>query len=586
MFGARFDDADSGRSFVLRDPHCEIVATELSDVTDAIERVSQEAAAGRWVAGYVAYEAAPAFDGALVVREDYDGPLVWFGVFGGTIDVDPPDTLPPDPLGYTASNWVPSFDRDRYGAAFAAVRRHIALGDSYQINLTFRMHATLSASADLLYASLVAAQHPRYAAHLWHGDTHIVSVSPEQFFSVRDMRVTTRPMKGTAPRGRWAAEDEARRLGLESSEKDRAENLMIVDLVRNDLGRIAEFGSVQVDELFKIEQYRTVWQMTSQVAAVLRPGIGLVDVFGALFPCGSVTGAPKARSMAIIAEQEPGPRGVYCGAVGFVPPGDGVEGASFNVAIRTAVVDQSGGSATYGVGGGVTWDSDADAEYDEALAKALVLTESGARVELLETIRWEDGYVLLEEHLERLRSSAAYWAVVCDVDLVRRALLESAESLRGPTRVSLVLSGSGAVSVALARAPERFSVGPGLAQEPVRVRIDLDPLDSSDPRLFHKLTDRGHFDDRRSRHRDVDDVLCVNEHGHVTESTIANVVFLVGGEWLTPPVADGLLPGILRSELLDAHTITERSVTIAEARVAEAVALINSVRGWWPAVMS
>lgn len=585
MFGARFDDAATGRSIVLKDPLRSIVAFEISEVVGAIRMVSEEAAAGKWVAGYVAYDAAPAFDEALAVQGGHEGPLVWFGVFGEVIDVDPSHLNPTEAVGYAVSRWVPAFERERYASAFAVVRRHIELGESYQVNLTFPMHAAFSGKAEPLYRALVGAQHPQYAAHLWHDDTHIVSVSPERFFAVSDNRVTTRPMKGTAPRGRWASEDEARRRELESSEKNRSENLMIVDLLRNDLGRIAEFGSVSVDELFTLEKYRTVWQMVSEISATLRPEVDLPALFGALFPCGSVTGAPKARSMKIIADEEPTPRGVYCGAIGFVPPGDGVAGASFNVAIRTVVIDEAKGVATYGVGGGITWDSHASAEYDEALMKARVLTESGSPVALLETIRWDNGYVLLEEHLLRLERSAVYWGAVCDRDSVQRMLSEIAGSLETPTIVRLVLSEEGAVSVTLSQAPERFLTTPGGAEDPVRVRIDTESLDSSNPRLFHKLTDRRHLDDRAGRHLDVDDVLCVNEHGHVTESTIANVVFLIEGEWLTPPISDGLLPGILRAELLDTRMITERSVTISQARAAEAVALINSVRGWRPAVI-
>jgi para-aminobenzoate synthetase/4-amino-4-deoxychorismate lyase len=342
---------------------------------------------------------------------------------------------------------------------------------------------------------------------------------------------------------------------------------------------------VEVDELFTIEKYQTVWQMTSEISATLRDDADLEDVFAALFPCGSVTGAPKARSMEIIADLEEDHRGPYCGAVGFIPPGDGLEGASFNVAIRTAVVDESEGVARYNVGGAVTWDSNVGSEYEEALTKARVLTGGSADVELIETIRWDDGYVMLEEHLARLGDSAEYWGMSCDVNSLRPMLTELEGVMNGPTRVRVLASGEGRVALSLSAAPERFPLGPGPADEPIRVCIDRIPLDSSDPRLFHKVAERSRFDDRRKRNVGVDDVLCVNEHGDITESTIANATFLIDGIWRTPPITDGLLAGILREKLIMSGVLKEQSVSIPEALGAEAVALVNSVRGWQPAVI-
>lgn len=289
--------------------------------------------------------------------------------------------------------------------------------------------------------------------------------------------------------------------------------------------------------------------------------------------------------MDIIANLEDAPRGVYCGTVGFIPPGDGLDGASFNVAIRTAVIDESEGLARYGVGGAITWDSVASDEYDEALTKARVLTGRSADVDLIEAIRWDDGYVMLDEHLTRLAKSASYWGMACDVDSLRPMLAELEDQMSGPTKVRVVASGDGRVTISLSDAPERFPLRPGPADEPVRVCIDRDPLDSSDPRLFHKVADRTRFDDRRKRNAGFDDVLCVNERGNVTESTISNAAFLIDGVWRTPPIVDGLLGGILRQRLIDDGTLTEQSVSIEDACSADAAALLNSVRGWQPAVI-
>lgn len=585
MFGARFDDAIEQRSFVATDPVTEIVANDLSEVRDAIEQVSSAARDGYWVAGYVAYNAAPAFDVSLVVADTTDAPLVWFGVFGGIVDVDPPrvDEMASGPL--TVSGWQPSISQDEYLDAFEAVRSHIEQGDTYQLNLTFSMRASVSGDMSEMYARLVSAQHPSYAAYLWHGDRHVISVSPEKFFAISKRHITTKPMKGTARRGRWGTEDAALMAALASSEKDRTENVMIVDLVRNDLGQICEYGSVTVSNLFDIEQFPTVWQMTSDVSGTVRSGIGLDDVFGALFPCGSVTGAPKARSMEIISRIEKENRGVYCGAIGFVPPGDGVDGASFNVAIRTVVVDEVEGMASYGVGGAITWSSTAADEYAEALTKARVLTEVHRRIGLFESIRWDGEFFMLDAHMDRLSESSEFLGMPCDVRAIRDMLSDVASTLSEPTKLRVDLSESGVVSVSPSGTTKRFNLGPVPSGDEIRIVIDREPLDSSDGRVFHKGADREHFDLRRRRNPDADDVLCVNTDGRVTESTVANVVFLIDGTWITPPVADGLLPGVLRQRLLEDGTLSERSVTIAQAESASAVALINSVRGWVPAAI-
>ena len=584
MYGARFDDAIEQRSFSLVDPREQLVADSLDQVQEVIAAASAASAAGHWVAGYVAYEAAPAFDDSLVVRAGTDGPLAWFGVFNGAIE-EPP--LKRDPMAagaYSVSEWQPSIDQPSYKASFDEIRERIKAGDTYQVNLTFPLTAAFTGDPAGLYADLLVAQAPAYAAHIFHDDTHLVSVSPERFFAVHNGRITTRPMKGTARRGRWLDEDIAAWERLVASEKDRAENLMIVDLLRNDLGRVATFGSVVVDDLFTIEKYQTVWQMTSGVSADLRPDVALGDVFAALFPCGSITGAPKASSMRIIADVEDVTRGVYCGAIGFIPPGDGREGASFNVGIRTVQIDADEGFARYGVGGGVTWYSDASLEYDETVTKALVL--AGARdIQLVETIRWDGDFVWLEEHLERLRRSASYWGFGIDIGAIGLVLDSSVEELTAPTKVRLVVADDGTASVSLAPAPVRFSEGPGPHGDVVVLALDETPVDSRRRDLFHKSTDRAPYRIRAQRHPAADDVMLVNEHGNVTETTIANLVFLIDGEWVTPPLADGLLPGIMRGRLLDDGTVRERSVSAKVAQAADAVAVINSVQGWRQALI-
>ena len=377
---ARFDDlrADPPISFAMAGFERELVTRRVEDVPNLIAAAEEEARNGRFAAGFISYEAAPGFDPALTVRgPDEAVPLAWFGVFERRIDVDPP--APTDEASPQAE-WTPSESRDRYDASIARIHRHIEAGDTYQVNYTLRLGAPAPGDADAFYSDLCLAQTASYCAAIRTDDIAVLSASPELFFEVGGDRITTRPMKGTIARGRTLDEDETAATRLASSRKDRAENAMIVDLIRNDLGRIAVPGSVTPTELFTTERYDTVWQMTSRIDAELRRGTDLLGVFRALFPSGSVTGAPKVRTMKLIAELEAAPRGVYTGAIGFVEPGDGRPHSVFNVAIRTVVVDLRAGTAEYGVGGGITHDSSAEAEYEEALTKARVLAERSTRV--------------------------------------------------------------------------------------------------------------------------------------------------------------------------------------------------------------
>jgi para-aminobenzoate synthetase/4-amino-4-deoxychorismate lyase len=585
MFGARFDDVAAGRSFSLTDPVDEYIATTIDEVLPALENASAAAQDGLWVAGFVSYDAAPAFDHALTTKTNSPDPPAWFGTFATCREEEPIGQQVRGDRGYSVSRWVPLVDRSGYETGFKSVKDHIRIGNTYQVNLTFPMRAAFSGDPFELYQDLVVSQQTSYASHVWSEDMHVVSVSPERFFTVDGRTITTQPMKGTMPRGRWQTEDVANRASLAASEKERAENLMIVDLIRNDLGRIAEFGSVSADRLLSIEEYPTVWQMTSEVSATLRDEIGFVDLFSALFPCGSVTGAPKARSMEIIAEVETEPRGLYCGAIGFIPPGDGVDGASFSVAIRTGVVNESEGIASYGVGGGITWGSDMSGEYDEAITKARVLSAPVVATGLIETLRWDDGWLWLDEHIERALTSARFMGIpVEQSDLL--ALIRATEiNLDSATKVRIDISSAGLCSVTTDVAPDRIALTPGPDANPLVAALDLDPVDPMNVRMFHKTQDRSVYESRFRRHKGVEDVILTNPDGNLTESTIANVAVLVEGMWLTPPVTDGLLPGIARKQLIASGDLHEASVSIETATEFGVIALINSVRGWRAAVL-
>jgi para-aminobenzoate synthetase/4-amino-4-deoxychorismate lyase len=591
VIAARFDDLAPGtqRSFRFVDPLDELVATTLDDVRAVIDRAEAQALAGRWVAGFVGYEAAPALDPALTVRRRDPGsalatlPLAWFGVFGRREPLEPPAPAARDgdddrPRGA----WTPSVARAEYVDAVERIRELVASGRTYQVNHTLRMRATLEGDLDRVYADLVLSQRGGFGADLSATGARVLSASPELFFGWDDGRLVTRPMKGTVSRGRWPSEDDAAVERLRSSAKDRAENAMIVDLLRNDLGRIAVPGSVVADRLFEVERFETVWQMTSTISAEVPARTSLLDVFRALFPSGSVTGAPKVASMQAIAELEDSARGVYTGAIGFLaPPGSREPRAVFNVAIRTVVVDETTREAEYGVGAGITFGSDGDAEFDEVEAKSRVLVERRPAFDLFETLAWvpDEGYRHLGEHLGRLAGSARYFGFAFDEAATRMRLEKTAADALGAVSVRLTLARTGETTIG--SAPLDVA-----SPEPVRVALDEDaPVDPGDVWLFHKTTRREPYERRRALRPDADDVLLVNTRGRVTESTIANLAVRLDGAWWTPPVDDGLLPGTYRAILLREGILRERSISLEEVRSAELLALVSSVRGWRPAIL-
>ena len=589
MIEARFDDLVPGseRSFRLVEPVGVLEARRPSEVVGVLHAAEAAAARGLWAGGFVAYEAAPGLDPELSarVRPPDDAfaamPLVWFALFEGYEDVPPPEPPRAEPPPAGPSPWRPSVDRTAYDAAIERIRELIAAGHTYQVNHTIRLRATIAGDERSFYRDLCLAQRGGYAAYLDLGRYRVLSASPELFFRLDGDRITTCPMKGTAPRGRWLAEDEAIAAALVASGKDRAENAMIVDLLRNDLGRICRPGSVEVDRMWEPERYETVWQLTSTIAGELQPATSIQDAFRALFPSGSVTGAPKVRTTRIIADLEDSARGPYCGAIGYLAPaGSGEPSANFNVAIRTVVLDGQTRIAEYGVGGGVTYDSSASGEYEEILAKAKVLTAARPAFELFETIAHEPGvgFRHLDEHLERMGASARYFGFRFDPEAAI-AKLKGAVAERGDAcRVRLTLERDGAHGATVQGLPPPVD-------GPVRVALDDEPVDPTDLWLFHKTTRRAPYERRRERRPDADDVLLVNDRGEVTESTIANLAVRIDGRWVTPPIEAGLLPGTYRAVLLREGSLEERPVTIDEVRAAGELALVSSVRGWRPAVV-
>jgi para-aminobenzoate synthetase/4-amino-4-deoxychorismate lyase len=560
------------------DPVEILTARTPDEVFLAVEKIETS---GLWAAGFITYEAAGAFDSALKTHPPGNLPLLQFGLF------HPPETLPGlwPPLrgsgSYELGEWTPSVSRDEYFAAIAKIKEHIAAGDTYQVNYTFRLNAGFSGDPFAFFCDLAAAQQGKYAAFIETDDFAICSASPELFFELKDGVITSCPMKGTLPRGLTFSNDWKNAEALKNSAKDRAENIMIVDMIRNDIGRIAVPGSVETLSRFDVEKYPTVWQLTSTVQGIIEPRNTqkLSDVMKALFPCASITGAPKAKTMELIQGLEKGPRGVYTGAIGFIAP-DG--SAQFSVAIRTAVIQD--GRAEYGIGGGIVWDSDAESEYEEALSKARILARRNpvpqrSGFELLETMLWEDGEIfLLERHLKRLASSAEYFDFPCDIEAIRDHLRNlsktptAAGQFESPMRIRLLLSSDGTFTHS-----QQFSHTCASVRE---LALAGAPVDSGDVFLYHKTTNRSVYEKAKAEFPDADDVLLYNERGEVTESCIANIVVELDGRRVTPPVSCGLLAGTFRAELLDAGEIEEQVIRCEDVRRADAVWLINSVRKW------
>ncbi len=578
-FDVRSAEDGTGWNASFHNPHTVVVAHHLDEVVSVLREAESAARQGAWVAVAISYDASPAFDRALDVHRDENFPLVWCGVFEAPAAEGAASGLPSPSEsaaeGFAVSQFEPALARDEYLRAIAAIKEYIAAGDSYQVNYTFPLRGIVEGDLFQCFNTVARSQGAGYSAYLDLGTHRILSFSPELFFRRAGRTLTTRPMKGTARRGRWTAEDDERAAALAASEKDRAENVMIVDLLRNDLGRIAEVGSVKVPALFAVERLNRVLQMTSTVIALQRAGTDLVDVLTALFPCGSVTGAPKIRSTEIIRELEPSPRGIYTGSIGLLAPsGDAV----FNVAIRTLAIEATSARATLGVGGGITWESTVEGEYQESLLKASFLTERWPEFSLLETLALIDGdYTLLERHLARLADSARYFGFRVSEEKVRSALA-AARSGRGSGqwRVRLVVDRDGRAA-ADAQPLESKSDGP------LRVKRARTAIDDTDPLLFHKTTARERYDRALAECQPCDDVIFWNSRHEVTESSIANIVLAADGKNWTPLREAGLLAGTFREELIAAGELFERTITVEELERAGSFFLVNSVRGWMPA---
>jgi len=588
-------------SYLLRSPLKILASTRPKDVPRLLEEAETWQAKGFPLAGFLSYEAGFALEAAFD-RKDGPGnddlrpdfPLIWFGVYEGFLRFDhlrgrwssggpSPPYWPSD--RYRTS--TPSFDacpdlrfslsEDEHAEKVAAIRRAIETGEVYQANLTGKSSFSFGGDPFALYARLRAVQPVKYGAFLRIESGCIISRSPELFFRVRNGTIETRPMKGTTPRGLTESEDRRAAACLRSDPKNRAENVMIVDLLRNDLGRVCRAGSVRVPRLFAVERYRTILQMVSSVTGKLAPGATLLSLFRALFPCGSVTGAPKIAAMRLLRRIETGPRGVYTGAIGILLPGGDM---TFSVAIRTVTL--KGNRAEAGSGGGIVWDSRPDEEFREALLKQRYLVDPPLEFRLIETLLWSPatGFRFLPRHLRRLSSSARYFGFRFRREDVLAAL-ETA--VRRPTasaarKIRLLLGRDGSASVEVAPVPPLPR-----RDGPPRVKISGVGVSSRDPFLRHKTTNRAWRDQemRKAVEEGFDEVVFLNERGEITEGAISNVFLDIGGNLLTPPASSGLLEGVFRRTILSdrAWHAAERILYPEDLEKAAGIFLTNSVRG-------
>ena len=549
------------------DPRHILTAEKLEDVLPALREIERLVMVKHWyAAGFLSYEAASAFDPALQTRPGGGFPYVWFGLYPTPKTVTLPKPDEPKPI----LNWGPAIDRDTYNTAIAKIKYYIAEGKTYQVNYTLQMKTDFTVNPWKFFLHLAQNQN-RYAAYLDTGKYTICSASPEQFFQLDGNTITCRPMKGTARRGRTTREDEEQSNWLKNSEKTRAENVMIVDMIRNDLGKIAEPGSVHVPHLFEPERYPTLWQMTSTVTA--RTNASMTKIFKSLFPCGSITGAPKVSTMKIIAELENAPRKVYTGTIGYMSPR---RKAKFNVAIRTALIDQKTQHAEYGIGGGITWDSSSIDEYAEALLKAGVLVQDVSPFSLLETMLWtpDERFFLREKHVARMLDSSDYFDIPITKEKLEGYLEQISSSFFAPQRVRILLNQTGDLS----HQAGHFEISEG--DQTLNVCLAREPVDNNNGFLFHKTTRREVYEAARRGLETFDDVLLYNKLGELTEFTIGNLIVELNAQLFTPPISCGVLAGTFRAYLIETGQVTEKTIKIDQLKECTKIFRVNSMRRW------
>ena len=552
-----------GERYTFTQPIKELKTRDLSEVADLLAQVESYQEQGYYVVGYVSYEAAPAFEEKLAVHK---APLLGEYLLYFTVH-DRVETSP-IPLTYEEvdlpSKWQEETSAENYEKAITQIHHHLRQGDTYQVNYTVQLKQDLSAYPFAIYNRMVVEQEAGYNAYVEHDEMAVISMSPELFFEQNDRELATRPMKGTTQRGVTDQEDLAQASWLEQDSKNRSENMMIVDLLRNDMNRISEVGSEHVERLCQVEQYSTVWQMTSTIKSQLRPDVDLVEIFRSLFPCGSITGAPKIATMEIIKNLEPQPRGVYCGTIGLLLPNGR---RIFNVAIRTIQLHQ--GKAGYGVGGGITWDSTWESEYREVHQKAAVLYRKQARFQLITTGKISQKNLLFEDqHLERLTKASRYFAYPFNPEDLRQRIEEGYQvcDANQDYRLRVTLSKSGEIEISR-------QILTSLSPSFCKAKLCLQEADLNQAFTYFKTTHRPHLS------LGEQEIIYHNAAGELLETSIGNLVLKINGKLYTPPTSLGILPGIYRQHLLETGQVEEKVLTVPDLDQAETIYGCNAVRG-------
>jgi para-aminobenzoate synthetase/4-amino-4-deoxychorismate lyase len=574
-------DELNNKNLLFSSPIDILSTNNLTEISHIFESIEKHLLNKKWIAGYVSYECAYHFENNIAdnFQNNSSFPLLWFGVYDSPIQIlkDSLDGIIPNPQSRIENPRL-LIDDQSYQKSIERLKEYIVNGDTYQVNFTDRFEFDITGDTAELYFSLRKKQHVPYGAFINLGNSHILSYSPELFFKRRSNLISTKPMKGTVKRGRTLAEDYLIEEWLCNDEKNRSENLMIVDLLRNDIGRICEAGSVAVEKMYAIERYETVIQMTSTVNGLLKPNTSYYDIFKSLFPCGSVTGAPKIRTMQIINQLERHQRGVYCGAIGFISPDNE---SVFNVAIRT--IEAQNGKGTMGVGSGIVFDSDPQQEFEECKLKAAFLLNDEPDFQLFETILWDGQFTFLEEHLVRMKNSSDYFSS----RFVREKILDAlvlAERTFGPRkkyRVRLLLSKNG----------EPFVEAFELSEVPLHYRIKIAPerTNSNNRFLFHKTTNRNLYEcyAALAKGENLTDYIFLNERDEITEGAITNIFIEKDRKLFTPPLSCGLLAGVYRQEILRTNlSASEAIITKNDLYSADAIYICNSVRGWMKVSLS
>ncbi len=568
-----FDDmrAGGGGARLFEDPVGEIAAFSIEDVRPALDRLRAAIGEGRYAAGFMAFDASYSLEPKLwALARHGAGPLLWFALFNGYRMVEPGavEAMLGDPAGSWTGRPQPRISRVDYLNAAGQVREHLFAGDFYQANLTFGCDVRLFGNPMAAYAGLRQRSSAGWAGIARHPGGWLLSLSPEQFFTIRGRTIEARPMKGTAPRGADCQEDRAEIAKLQADPKQRAENMMIVDLLRNDLARVAEAGSVEVPELFAVETYPTVHQMVSRVTATLRGDVDAVGVLETLFPCGSITGAPKLAAIQALRALEPEPRGAYTGTMGWIgPDGD----ASFNVLIRTLELAEGATVARLGLGSGLVVDSRLDDEWAECLLKGAFVTPDETEFDLIETMRFdpEAGVVDLDRHLDRLAASASDLEFQFDRHGARNELQAATFRRKEPAMIRLLLSPKGSMAIEVKALPRNPAGAAVVAVRPL-------PVDPSDFRLRYKTTAKDMLKQAR-RDAGTFEAVFTDPEGRLTEGSYTNIFVERDGKLLTPPLERGLLPGLLRARLIDEGKAEEADLTVEDLRPGFFVG--NMVRG-------